>query len=98
MIARLKSIRQKAEPYISASKVARAVGVTQQSVFKWESGKAQPRRRHMDAVRDYLLAQGAIPEAITAGMLFDFEEPSEDTQTYPLPGLEPPERIAATAG
>ena len=96
MIARLKTIRQQADPYISAATLGRAVGVSQQSVFKWESGRALPRRRHMEAVRDYLLAQGAIPEAITSGMLFDLEEPPEDTQTFALPGLEPPERIAAS--
>ena len=76
MIARLKLIRRSAG--LPASAVAKAVGVSLQTVFNWESGKAHPRRTHMNVVHEYLVRVGAITREVTTGMLFDLVPGSGD--------------------
>lgn len=73
MIARLKIIRREAG--LPAAAIAKAVGVSLQTVFNWESGKAHPRRTHMNTVHDFLMGMGAINQDITTGMLFDLIPP-----------------------
>ena len=75
MIARLKIIRREAG--LPAAAIARAVGVSLQTVFNWESGKVHPRRAHMNTVHGYLIGAGAITQEMTTGMLFDLLPPGE---------------------
>ena len=99
MIARLKQIR--GEAGISAAAVAKAVGVSLQTIFNWESGRAHPRRAHMNTVHDFLLAEGAITGDISTGMLFDLI-PAPDTDSQQddrtLEMFEDGEQAASPAG
>ena len=78
MIAGLRIIDSQSGGFSDAA-IAKAVGVSPKSVFNWDSGKALPRRAHMNTVQPYLVGLGAINQNVTTGMLFDLISSAKDS-------------------